>query len=66
MKKINRLCLAALLTLTFAFSASAMDEIECGKTAAPPPSQSREGLIECGKLGVEAIYTALTGVWMAF
>ena len=67
MKKINRLCLTALLTLTFALSVSA-GEIECGKTP-PPPPQAREGLIECGKLSVElteTVYAALTGVWMVF
>jgi hypothetical protein len=60
MKKIRRLCLAALLTLTFALSASAGDQIECGK-AITPPSQSREGLIECGKLG-EVVYAVLQDV----
>jgi hypothetical protein len=60
MKKINRLCLAALLTLTFALSASA-GQIECGVTAAPPPpSQSRAGEMECGKLGVEFTEVAYT------
>ncbi|HEY0547150.1 MAG TPA: hypothetical protein VGC91_17360 [Pyrinomonadaceae bacterium] len=54
MKKINRLCLAALLTLTFAMSAAASDQIECGRTAAPP-SQSRADEIECGKLTVYVI-----------
>jgi hypothetical protein len=61
MKKIRQLCLAALLTLTFALSASAGDQIECGR-AVTPPSQSREGLIECGKLLTETVYAALTGV----
>lgn len=69
MKKIRRLCLTALLTFAFATATSASTGlIECGVTP-PPPTQSRAGEIECGKLGVgltETIYAALQGVWMVF
>jgi hypothetical protein len=63
MKKIRHLCLAALLTFTLTQSAFA-GLIECGVTPPPAPAESRAGEIECGKLGVEAIYAALTGVWI--
>lgn len=69
MKKMRGFCFAALLTVTFAVSASA-GEIECGVTGTPPPPpQGRAGDIECGRLGfelTEAVYGALKGVWMIF
>lgn len=63
MKQLFRFCAGVVLTMGLALPAMA-GHIPCGIT--DPPPEAREGLIECGKLVVETVYTALTGVWMVF
>ena len=61
MKHLHRICAGVVLTLVFALPTLA-GQMPCDGIIAPPPPQAREGLIECGKLGVETVYMALTGM----
>ena len=59
MKKIRRLCLAALLTLTFALSVSA-GQIECGVTVTPPPEERTAATTE--RVITETVVTLLQSI----